>query len=207
MNDLGRVAALKRGIRLELFTVGWNVLEGVIGVCAAVAAGSVALLGFGIDSFIETASGLVLLWRLLAERRNPEAKAVERIERLARKLVAVSLFGLAGWIAFDATTTLARGHRPSPTSVGVALTAISIAVMLGLARAKRQVARSLGSAAMEADAFQTTACWWLSCVTLLGLGLNSLVSWWWADPVAGLGVSVLIVREGWLTLRGKGCCE
>jgi divalent metal cation (Fe/Co/Zn/Cd) transporter len=194
-----------RALRLEYLTVGWNLIEGGIAVTAAVAAGSVALFAFGIDSFVESASALVLVWRLRAERRAMDHAAIERLDRRAHRLVGVSLFLLAAYVAFDAIATLWRQERPSPTTVGVILTLISMGVMIRLARAKRRAATALGSHALRADAFQTTACWWLSVVTLAGIGLNQALGWWWADPVAALGMTVLLVREGREAWRGEDC--
>jgi divalent metal cation (Fe/Co/Zn/Cd) transporter len=192
-----RRALLHRGLRLEYLTVGWNLVEGAIAITAALAAGSVALLGFGIDSFVESVSGSVLVWRLRAEvAGDRDAEAIERIERHAERLVGFSFFALAAYIVFDAITTLLRQERPEASPIGIALTAISIGVMLWLARAKRQTAAQLGSRALAADAEQTQACWNLSIVVLAGIGLNALFGWWWADPVAALAVSVLLVREG-----------
>jgi len=202
-----RGVQLQHALRLEYLTVGWNVVEGVIAVAAALAAGSVALLGFGIDSFVETASGLILIWRLMAERRAEDLRAVENLDRRARRLVAASLFALAAWVAFDGTHSLWTGERPQPTLVGIAVTAISLGVMWWLARAKRQAAVTLGSHALEADAFQTTACWWLSIIALGGIGLNAAFGWWWADPAAALGMTVFLVREGREAWRGEECCE
>jgi divalent metal cation (Fe/Co/Zn/Cd) transporter len=203
----GRPSALRHALRLEYLTVAWNVVEGLIAVSAALAAGSVALLGFGIDSFVETASGLVLIWRLVAERRAEDREAVEKLDRQARRLVGASLFALAAWVAFDATHSLWTGERPEPTVVGIVVTAVSLGVMWWLARAKRQAARALGSHALEADAFQTTACWWLSLIALAGMGLNAALGWWWADPVAALGMTVFLIREGRQAWRGEECCE
>lgn len=201
---LGREAGLQRALRLEYLTVGWNVAEGLVGVAAALAAGSVALLGFGIDSFVETASGLVLVWRLRAERRHG-AHHAERLDRLALRRVGLSLFALAAWVAFDASHALLEREAPEPSPVGLALTSLSIAAMLWLARAKRRAAALLGSRALAADAFQTTACFWLSVVTLAGLGLNAALGWWWADPLAALGMVPLLVREGREAWRGESC--
>lgn len=200
-----RAALLRHGLRLESVTVGWNVVEGVAAVGAALAAGSVALLGFGVDSFVESASGSVLIWRLHAERHLADHDAVEATERRAQKLVASSLFLLAGYIALDALTSLAAGERPVASPLGVGLTSVSLAVMWWLARAKRRVAAALGSRAMAADAFQTAACWWLSLIVLGGLGANALFGWWWADPAAALGMCVFLVREGAESWRGESC--
>jgi len=192
-----RRALLQRGIRLEYLTVGWNLVEGAIAITAALAAGSVALLGFGIDSFVESVSGSVLVWRLRAEAAGGrDEEAIERIERRAERLVGFSFFALAAYIVLDAGTTLLNQERPDASPVGIALTAVSIGAMLWLARAKRRTAAELDSRALAADAEQTQACWYLSVVVLTGIGLNALFGWWWADPAAALGVSLLLMREG-----------
>ena len=200
-----RADLLRRGLRLEYFTVGWNVLEGLVAIAAALAAGSVALLAFGIDSFVETASGLILIWRLQAERRAVDHERIETVERRAQRLVAASLVGLAGYITFDAVTTLLAGDRPDASPVGVALAALSLGVMWWLARAKRRTAIALGSRAMQADAFQTTACWWLSLAVLAGVGLNTLFGLWWADPIAALVIPVFLLREARESWAGQEC--
>lgn len=203
----GRSMLVRRGLRLELLTVAWNVFEAGIAITAAVAAGSVALLGFGVDSLIETASGGILIWRLKAEARMVDAQAVESLDRRAHKLVAVSLLLLAVYIAVDAARSLWLRERPEPSLVGIALTTASLAVMMWLARAKRRAARALESRALEADAFQTTACWWLSVTTLVGIGLNAAFGWWWADPAAALGMTLFLVREAREAWNGEECCE
>ena len=192
-------------LQLEYLTVGWNLVEGGIAVAAAVAAGSVALLGFGIDSFVESASGLVLVWRLRSESAGRSHEDTERLDRRAHRLVGASLLLLAAYVAIDAVLALWRRDLPKTSVVGIALTVISIGVMLWLARAKRQAAAALGSRALAADAFQTTACWWLSIATLGGLGLNALWHWWWADPVAALVMALLIAREGREAWAGHDC--
>lgn len=207
---------LGRGLRLEYLTVGWNVVEGLVAIAAAAASGSVALLGFGIDSFVESLSGLILVWRLRAEHSGHGARdrdsdaggdtdaggdigigreRIERIEHRARRLVALSLAALAVYVAVDAGLAIVNGERPEPSPVGLALAAISIVVMWWLAGAKRAVALALGSRALAADAVQTLACLWLSVVVIAGVGLNALVGWWWADPVAALVLAALIARE------------
>jgi divalent metal cation (Fe/Co/Zn/Cd) transporter len=202
-----RGGSVQRALRLEYLTVSWNVVEGVVAVTAAVMAGSVAILGFGIDSFVECLSALVMIWRLRAERDHRlSGERIEAIEHRARRLVAGSLFLLAAYVTFDAAQTLWSGDRPAFSFVGVVLLSLSMVVMLWLARAKRRVARELGSEAMEADAFQTTACWWLSVAALVGVGLNGLFGFWWADPVAALMIAVLIAREGRDAWRGDECC-
>jgi divalent metal cation (Fe/Co/Zn/Cd) transporter len=202
-----RRAQLARALGLEYLTVGWNIAEGVIAVSAAVLAGSVALLGFGLDSFVESASGLVMIWRLLAERRaGSDGARIEAIEHRARRLVALSLFLLAAFVMFDAADTLRAQEHPAFSLVGVILTSVSLVVMLWLARAKRRVARALGSQAMEADAFQTTACWWLSLAALTGITLNGALGWWWADPAAALVIAALIAKEARDAWQGRDCC-
>lgn len=203
-----RTERVARALRLEYFTVGWNVVEGAVAVTAAVLAGSVALFGFGVDSFVESASGLVMIWRLRAERRGRlDMRQLDLVEHRARRLVAVSLFLLAAFVAFDATATLITADKPSFSVVGVVLTSLSLLIMLWLARAKRRVAAELGSRAMEADAFQTTACWWLSLAALVGIGANGIFGWWWADPGAALVIAVLVVKEGRDAWRGdRDCC-
>lgn len=202
-----RDSFLRRGLRLEALTVAWNVVEAIVAIAAAIAAGSVALLGFGVDSVIESVSGGVLIWRLTAEKRMQDGPAVERLDRTAHKLVGASLFFLAAYVALEAGQTLLLRERPEPSLVGIALTSVSLVVMVWLARAKRATARALGSRAMAADAFQTTACWWLSLSALTGIGLNALLGWWWADPIAALIMSVFLVREGREAWQGQDCSD
>ncbi len=202
-----RSGSVKRALHLEYITVGWNIVEGIVAVSAALLAGSVAILGFGIDSFVECASAFVMIWRLRTERdHRMNGAQIEAIEHRARRLVAASLFLLASYVTFDAARTLWTGDKPAFSPVGVALLALSIAAMLWLARAKRRLAKELGSEALEADAAQTTACWWLSIAALVGVGLNGLLGWWWADPVAALVIAALIFREGREAWNGRACC-
>jgi len=200
-----RGETVQHALRLEYLTVAWNLVEGVIAVAAALAAGSVALLGFGIDSFVESASGAVLIWRLFAERWMADEHAIERLDRRAHQLVGATLFLLAVYVAIDASLALWNRDRPEPSLVGIVLTTISMVVMVWLGRAKRRAAAGLGSRALAADAYQTTACFWLSVFTLAGIGLNAVFGWWWADPAAALGMTVLLVREGREAWRGEDC--
>lgn len=200
-----RPQLLARGLRLAYLTVGWNIVEGFVAVGAALAAGSVALLGFGIDSFVETASGLIIIWRLMAERQAVDHERIETVERRAQRLVAASLVGLAAYITVDAVTTIVGGEHPQPSPVGVGIAALSLGVMWWLARAKRRTAIALGSRALQADAFQTTACWWLSLAVLAGVGLNTLFGLWWADPVAALVIPVFLLREAREAWAGEDC--
>ncbi len=208
MSDLAvdhRASSIRHALRLEWLTIGWNVVEGVVAVAAAVVAGSVALLGFGIDSFVESASGAVLVWRLLAERRGMNPEDVEHLDAKAHKLVGATLFLLAAYIGIDAAVTLWNREMPRPSAVGIVLTVVSMVAMQWLARAKRRAAQRLGSRALEADAFQTTACFWLSVITLAGIGLNAALGWWWADPAAAFGMTWFIAKEGTEAWRGEDC--
>jgi divalent metal cation (Fe/Co/Zn/Cd) transporter len=202
-----RAPLVRRALHLEYATVGWNIVEGIVAVGAALAAGSVALLGFGVDSFVETASGAILIWRLRGERGAHDHAAIERLDGRAHRLVGVSLFLLAGYIALEAGRSLWTGERPEASWVGIAVTGISIGAMGWLARAKRAAATALGSRALAADSFQTSACFWLSIITLFGVGLNALLGWWWADPAAALAMTPLLVREGREAWRGEDCCD
>jgi divalent metal cation (Fe/Co/Zn/Cd) transporter len=200
-----RASLLRRALRLEYLTVGWNVVEGLVAISAGLAAGSVALLGFGIDSFVESASGTVLTWRLLAERRAASHARIEHVERRAQQLVAASLLALAAWVSWDAVTSLLAREEAQPSAVGIALALASLVAMWWLARAKRRVGVELGSRAMTADAFQTNACFWLSVTLLVGMGVNAAFGWWWADPVAALVMVVFIGREALGAWRGEDC--
>lgn len=204
----GRSALLRRALRLEYLTVGWNVVEGLVAIAAGLAAGSVALIGFGVDSFVESASGSVMIWRLLAERNAAEddEERVERVERRAQKLVAGSLVLLAAYIAWGSITSLLAGERAQSSPVGIGLAVASLVAMWLLAREKRRVGIALGSRAMTADAFQTNACFWLSVVLLIGIGANALLGWWWADPIAALAMTVFIAKEAREAWRGDDDC-
>jgi divalent metal cation (Fe/Co/Zn/Cd) transporter len=187
---------LARGLRLEYLTVGWNIAEGLIAIGAGLAAGSIALIGFGIDSFVESISGSVLIWRLRAEAvGGADEERIERVERRASRLVAVSFLILAAYVAFEAIRTLVGQDRPDGSSIGIGLTVVSLLVMLWLARAKRDTGEALGSRALIADSHQTFACWYLSATTLVGLALNALFGLWWADPIAAWVIAVFLVRE------------
>jgi divalent metal cation (Fe/Co/Zn/Cd) transporter len=201
-----RTGQLLQALRLEYLTVAWNVIEGLIAVSAALAAGSIALLGFGIDSFVEMASGLILIWRLGVEARHVAPIDLETLDRRAHRFVGLSLFLLAAFVFGDGAHALLARSRPEPSLVGLALTAISLPAMLWLGRAKRSTARRLESRAMESDAFQTTACMWLSAITLVGIGLNAAFGWWWADPVAALAMTYFLVQEGREAWHGQECC-
>jgi divalent metal cation (Fe/Co/Zn/Cd) transporter len=191
-------SAIQRGTHLEYLTIGWNSLEALIAIGAGVIAGSISLVGFGLDSIIEVSSGVILLWRLISG---------EHREELALKLVGVSFLALAAYIAFDAGKALWFREAPEQSYPGIILAILSLIVMPLLASAKRKVAASLKSNAMHADSRQTDICAYLSAILLVGLGLNALLGWWWADPVAGLAMVPIIAKEGIEALRGDTCCD
>jgi len=201
-----RQALLRRGLLLEAATVLWNILEGVIAVVAGTISNSVALIGFGIDSFVETASAAVVGWRLGAEARGRSPEAAERIERTASKVAGALLLLLAAYIAVDAgRRLLGFGAEARESLIGIILTAVSLVVMPFLGWAKLRTAKQLESGALRADAFETIACAWLSLTTLVGLVLNATLGWWWADPLAALVLVPLIVREGLEGWKGDAC--
>ena len=193
-------ALRQRAIRLEYFTVGWSILEAVVALVAGGAASSIALVGFGLDSIIETASGATLLWRF-RQRRSEEAHAESR----AVKVVAITFFGLAGYVGFEAASDLWLRRVPQFSLPGLILAVVSLLVMPFLGIAKRRLAVQLKSRALAADAMETLLCAYLSGTLLLGLGANGLFGWWWADPVAGLAIAGFMVREGLETWRGESC--
>lgn len=197
---------LGRGLRLEFISLGWNAIEGVVAVAAGIAAGSVALVGFGVDSFVESSSAGVIVWRILAERRSRSLARVQSVERISQKLVAASLILLGIYVLYGSITALAWQERPDASLPGVILAALSLTVMWWLARSIRKVGQQLHSHSIEADSAQTLACWWMSLSLLVGLGLNLLFGWWWADPVAGIVISGVVLREGWNAWQGKDCC-
>jgi divalent metal cation (Fe/Co/Zn/Cd) transporter len=202
---MDRVALLRRGTALEGVTVGYNAVEGIVAIGAGLAAGSVALTGFGVDSVIEVTSGALLWWRLRAELGS--APLGPTVERRASRGAGFLLLVLAVYIVTESARRLLTGHRPEASPVGMVLTALSLIVMPLLARAKLGVAAKLGSRALRADAHETIICAWLSATTLLGLGLNAVLGWWWADPVAALAMLPLIVREGLEAWRAESCAD
>ena len=199
----GRSEAVLLGRRLEYFTIAWNSLEGIIAVGLGLLAGSVALVGFGLDSAIEVTSGAALLWRLSQD----SASTSEQAERITLKIVGWSFVALAAYVLYDSLVSLIARQAPERSVPGIVLAIASLIVMPLLARAKRKVARNIGSAALIADARQTDFCTYLSAILVGGLGLNALLGWWWADPVAGLLMVPIIGREGILAIRGHACCQ
>lgn len=202
MKTLQHEGLLRRGRILETFTILWNSAEGLISVVLGLLAGSIALVGFGVDSFIETASGAVLFWRLRTRANRDDA---DRAEARALKLVGASLLLLAGYVLYDALRAILLQEPPQASLPGIVLASASLIVMPLLALQKRRVAAAINSRALEADALQTTICTYLSAILLVGLTANALLGWWWADPLAALGMVPFIGREGLEALRGERC--
>lgn len=202
--DIARERQVRKGRRLEYFTIIYNSLEGLISITAGLLAGSVSLIGFGIDSAIEVTSGAALLWRLNHEF-NPEQR--EAAERTTLRIVGYCFVALAIYILYDSLSILVRHEAPERSMPGIVLAAISVVVMPLLARSKRAVAAGLNSAAMRADSRQTDFCTYLSAILLCGLLLNAFLGWWWADPIAALVMVPIIANEGIGALKGKSCSD
>jgi cation diffusion facilitator family transporter len=190
----------RRALRLEYFTVGWNVIEGVVAIGAGLLAGSVALIGFGVDSSIEVISALGLLWRL--RKAGPDATVAEErgAERRALYVVAATFFLLAAYITYEAVTSLIGHEAPDRSTVGLVLSVLSLVIMPALAWWKQRTGRQMGSRALVADAAETWVCSYLSLALLAGVGLYALFGCWWADPVGALAMLPVILWQGWETL-------
>jgi divalent metal cation (Fe/Co/Zn/Cd) transporter len=199
-----RVRAVRRGQWLTWSTLGYNSLEGLLSVGAGLLAGSVALIGFGVDSFIEVTASFAAIWRL---RADADERRREFAERRALRIIGLCFLALAAYVAIDATRSLIGRAAPAESFLGIGIAAVSLVVMPVLARAKRQVAKALTSRAIRAEARQTDICMYLSAILLGGLGLNALFGWWWADPLAALVMVPLIVWEGREALRGHAACD
>lgn len=189
----------RRAQWLAAASVGYNLVEAVIAIAAGLVAGSVALVGFGLDSIVEVSSGLIILWQF--RHKLPESR-----ERQALRLMAISFFTLAAYVSFESVRALIGGHHPESSSVGIGLAVASLIIMPFLSWAQRRTGRALGSNAVIADSTQTLLCTYLSAVLLAGLILNATLGWSWADPVAGLVIAAVAVKEGREAWRGEGCC-
>jgi divalent metal cation (Fe/Co/Zn/Cd) transporter len=193
-----RASLVRRARRLAWIGLGWHGIEAAVAIAAGVLAGSVALVGFGADSLIELAAGIVVLWRLAS------ARAIS--ERHAQQMIAVSFYLLSAYVVVAAIRSLAAGDRPAVSWVGIGLSVLTLATMPPLAKAKGRVAEQLGSSATKSESRQTMLCAYLSAGLLLGLGLNALLGWWWADPITALGIAAVAVKEGRNAWRGEACC-
>jgi divalent metal cation (Fe/Co/Zn/Cd) transporter len=182
--------------------IGWHVIEFGIALGAGIAAGSIALIGFGADSLVEAFAGLVVVWLFTGRRLGSEAA-----ERRAQQLIAISFFALAAYIGVEAVRTIVTANEPRTSWVGVGLAAFTAPTMPLLALAKRRVGRRLGSAATVKEGAQSLVCAYLSVALLAGLLANALAGWWWADPTAALVIAGVAAREGRESWRGEGCCE
>jgi divalent metal cation (Fe/Co/Zn/Cd) transporter len=201
---LDRQAVARRGKQLEYFTIAWNSLEGLVAVVAGALAGSISLVGFGVDSFIEVTSGAVLLWRMSVDA---DVRKRERREKLSLRIVGVCFLALAAYVGYESISDLVTRKAPEHSMPGIVLACVSLVVMPLLSRAKTKVGNELGSAAMQADAKQTDFCIYLSAILLLGLLLNAALGWWWADPAAALIMVPLIAKEGVEAMQGETCCD
>lgn len=205
---LDRPSAVRRARLLNRISLGWNAAEAVVALAAGIAAGSVSLIGFGLDSVVEVSASAALAWRL---SREDAGECTQPDDRRATRLVAISFAALGAYVAFEATRSLVSGDHADSSVVGIALAAVSLVLMPRLARAKRAVAPALGSRAQEAEANQTALCAMLSGVLLVGLLANAALGWWWADGVAALGIAVLALREARTTWRAESladtCCH
>ena len=203
-STVDRQLLVRRGLRLNYVTIGYNVVEAVVSLAAGWMAGSVALVGFGIDSLIEVTASGAAQWRLHADV-DAARRAV--VERMTARIIGWSFVALAGYVLIDATRSLWLRERPESSTVGIVLLALSALVMPLLARAKRRVATGLASRALEADAAQTSLCAYLSVIALAGVALNLVFGWWWADPAAALGMVPIIAKEGLEGIRGEARCD
>lgn len=190
----------KRAQLLAGASVAYNVVEAVIAITAGVIAGSIALVGFGLDSIVEVSSGLIILWQF--RHKMPETR-----ERQALRLMAFSFFALAAYVTFESVRALLGNHNPDASPVGIGLAVASLVIMPFLSWAQRRTGKALGSNAVVADSTQTLLCTYLSAVLLVGLVLNATLGWSWADPIAGLIIAAVAVREGGEAWRGEGCCS
>jgi divalent metal cation (Fe/Co/Zn/Cd) transporter len=196
-----RPEEVRRGLRLEYITLSYNVVEALVSIVSGFFAGSVALVGFGVDAVIECFSGSIMLWRL----NQDSHRLREHFEQRALRLIGVSFLFLAAYVGYEAVEKLVSGKAPDRSIPGIVIACLSLIVMPVLARRKRAVGHNLNSAAMVADSRQTQLCSYLSAILLAGLLLNAVAGWWWADPVAGLVMVPIIAREGIAGLRGDGC--
>jgi divalent metal cation (Fe/Co/Zn/Cd) transporter len=197
-----RSALVQRGLALNYLTIAYNVVEAIVALGAGIVSGSVALVGFGLDSVIEVTASGAAQWRL---RTDLDAARRERVELTTLRIIGWSFLALAAYVTLDSANALLHREPPERSVVGLVLLALSAVVMPVLARAKRRVARAMTSRALEADAMQTSLCAYLSVIALAGVALNTALGWWWADPVAALAMVPIIAREGVEGVRARGC--
>lgn len=196
-----RERLVRRAKLLAWWGVGWHAIEATVAIGAGVVAGSIALVGFGADSLVESVAGFVLLWRFAASRA-----ASHDAERTAQKVIAVSFYVIAAYVAVEAVRSLLGGEHPEVSYVGIGLSAVTLLTMPPLAIAKARVGERLGSSATKSEGRQNMLCAYLSVALLVGLGANAVVGWWWADPIVALIIAAVAVREGRNAWRGEACC-
>jgi len=194
-----------QALRLSYFTFGYNVLEGIVSVFFAILSGSSALLGFGVDSFVESLSGLIMVWRFTASGLS--AEQIERREQRAARLVGIAVLILAAYVVYESASQLYFGQKVQRSAAGIAIAVISLIVMPALFVLKRRTAKAMNSRSLLTDAMQTLGCILLSVALLLGLGLNYLLGWWQADPIAGLVIAAFLTREGYRALTEYELCD
>ena len=202
--ETGREGHVRRGLWLNYATIGYNTLEAIVSLIAGLTAGSVALTGFGFDSAIEVTAACAAQWRL---RSDLEPGRRARVERTTVRVIGWSFLALAAFVIADSAKTLIRHELPERSVPGIVILTLSILIMPVLARAKRQVAVALSSRTLVADARQTSLCAYLSAIALTGVGLNALLGWWWADPVAALAMVPIIAKEGIDGIQGRDDCD
>lgn len=196
-----RARLVRRAKLLAWIGIGWHTVEATIAVGAGVAAGSIALIGFGADSVVESVAGFVLIWRFGASRAQSDVA-----ERHAQRLIGVSFFAIAAYVTVEAVRTLIGGDHPEVSWVGIGLAAATLVTMPLLATAKARVGERLGSSATKSEGRQNMLCAYLSAALLIGLGANAVVGWWWADPITALVIAAVAVYEGRNAWRGDACC-
>ena len=206
MDPVARAVSVRSALLLEYFSLAWNFLETFVGLAAGLASGSVALIGFALDSVVESSSAAALIWRLRREQTG--GASTEDIERRAVRIVGGAFFALGSYVAVQAAIDLVTRSKPEASVLGIVLAAVSVVVMPLLAVRKRRMAQTLDSRSLEADSGQTWLCSYISVFLLVGLGANAALGWWWADPVAALVIAGLALREGrelWTTQRFCTC--
>jgi divalent metal cation (Fe/Co/Zn/Cd) transporter len=195
----------KKALSLSYFTVGYNVLEGIVSIIAGSLAGSIALVGFGLDSFVESLSGGVMIWRFRKHGKMTEEEE-ERVEAKAIRLIAYTFFILGAYILYESVKKLCFHEIPHPSLLGIIIAIVSMIVMPVLFYTKYRTGKTIGSKSLMVDSRQTLACAFLSVALLIGLGTNYLYGIWWADPVVGVIIVIFLIREGYTALKeGKVC--
>jgi len=202
LTDSGRTELVAHARLLARLGIAWHAVEAAVAIAAGAVAGSIALIGFGGDSLIESAAGLILLWRFADSRSTSEPA-----ERRAQRMIGVSFYVLAVYIAIEAARSLAGGQHPDVSYVGIGLSVVTLTTMPPLAAAKARVGERLGSSATKSEGRQNLLCAYLSAALLVGLGANALFGWWWADPATALVIAGVAVNEGREAWRGEACCD